>query len=141
MRRRSAGAGAAATSAGSGTPGAKAACIGRAAEAAARAWLEARGLTTLFANFRARVGELDLVMREAELVVIVEVRYRANSGWGGAAGSVDVFKQRRIVAATGRLLAARPALAQSRLRFDVVTVGGAAPDWRIDWIRDAFRAA
>lgn len=114
---------------------------GRAAEAAARAWLEARGLSCLVANFRARVGELDLVMRDGDAIAVVEVRYRATDAWGGAAASVDAFKQRRIVAATARLLAVRPALARERLRFDVVAVTGTAPDWRIEWLRDAFRAA
>jgi putative endonuclease len=114
---------------------------GRAAEAAARAWLEDRGLACLLANFRARVGELDLVMRDGDVVAIVEVRYRASAAFGGAAASVDAFKQRRIVAATARLLALRPALAQARLRFDVLAVSGSAPDWRFDWLQDAFRAA
>lgn len=112
---------------------------GHAAEAAARAWLETRGLACLAANFRARVGELDLVMRDGDVLAIVEVRYRASAAWGGAAGSVDAFKQRRIVAATARLLALRPAWARERLRFDVVAVTGVAPDWRFEWLRDAFR--
>lgn len=112
---------------------------GRAAESAARAWLEARGLACLVANFRARVGELDLVMRDGDVLAIVEVRYRAGDAWGGAAASVDAFKQRRIVAATARLLALRPAWARERLRFDVVAVTGSAPEWRFEWLRDAFR--
>jgi putative endonuclease len=112
---------------------------GRAAEAAPRTWLEARGLDCLAANIRARVGELDLVMRDDDVLAIVEVRYRASDAWGGAAASVDAFKQRRIVAATARLLALRPAWARERLRFDVVAVSGAAPDWRFEWLRDAFR--
>lgn len=118
---------------------ARAAQSGRAAEAAVRTWLEARGLACIAANFRARVGELDLVMRDGEVVAIVEVRQRTRATHGGAGASVHAFKQRRIVAATGRLLAQRPALANARLRFDVVTVEGEAPEWRFDWIRDAFR--
>jgi putative endonuclease len=120
--------------------GADAADTGRAAELAARSWLEARGLACLAANFRARVGELDLVMRDADVIAVVEVRYRATAAWGGAAASVDGFKQRRIVAATARLLALRPALARERLRFDVLAVSGTAPDWHFEWLQDAFRA-
>lgn len=116
-----------------------AADAGRAAEVAARAWLESQGLACVATNFRARVGELDLVMRDGDVVAIVEVRHRASGTHGGARESVHAFKQRRIVAATGRLLATRPALSNARLRFDVVAVEGAAPDWRFDWIRDAFR--
>jgi putative endonuclease len=118
---------------------AAAAAAGRAAEAAARAWLEQQGLACVAANFRTRVGELDLVMRDRGVLVIVEVRSRSRDTWGGAAASVDAHKQRRIVAATSRLLAVRPAWARERLRFDVLAVAGTAPDWRFDWIRDAFR--
>jgi putative endonuclease len=113
---------------------------GREAESAARAWLESRGLAFVCANFRARVGELDLVMREGDVLVVVEVRQRTRDGYGGALGSVHAGKQRRIVAATGWLLATRPALARARVRFDVVGVEGTAPEWRFDWVRDAFRA-
>ncbi len=118
---------------------ARAADTGREAEAAVRAWLEAQGLACVAANFRARVGELDLVMRDGDVVAIVEVRHRTGRTFGGARASVDAFKRRRLVAATGRLLATRPALANARLRFDVVAVEGTAPHWRYDWIRDAFR--
>jgi putative endonuclease len=118
-----------------------AAQAGRDAETAARAWLEQRGLVCLRANFRARVGELDLVMREGEVLVIVEVRQRTHRAWGGAAGSVDAHKQRRIIGATSRLLSVQPAYAARPLRFDVVAVEGAAPEWRFEWIRDAFRPA
>jgi putative endonuclease len=118
---------------------AAAAEAGRAAELAARAWLEMQGLVCLASNFRARVGELDLVMRERDVLVIVEVRNRARVRWGGAAATVDARKQQRIVAAAARLLALRPAYARQRMRFDVVAVDGSAPDWRFDWIRDAFR--
>jgi putative endonuclease len=73
-------------------------------------------------------------------VAIVEVRHRSRAGYGGAAASVHAAKQRRIVAAAGVLLAARPRLAGARIRFDVVAVEGDPPAWRFEWIRDAFRA-
>jgi putative endonuclease len=114
-------------------------------ERAARAFLEERGLAFVAANVRTRAGELDLVMRDGTLLVIAEVRARASSAYGGAAASVDGRKQRRILAATGLLLRLRPALAALRLRFDVLAIGGVVADaradgFRIEWIRDAFRA-
>ncbi|MCZ8132121.1 MAG: YraN family protein [Steroidobacteraceae bacterium] len=109
-------------------------------EAAARDWLEARGLQTVATNFRSRRGELDLVMREGTELVIVEVRYRAGRSHGGAAASVDARKQRRLLATAGWLLATRPALGRLRMRFDVLAASGEpeAPDF--EWLRDAFRA-
>ena len=101
-------------------------------------YLEARGLRLLDRNFRARGGELDLVLRDAEMLVIVEVRKRAYAGYGSAAESVDARKQSRIVMAARALLAQRPELARLPARFDVVTLD--ASD-RIDWIQAAFEAA
>ena len=84
-------------------------------------------------------------MRDGTLLVVAEVRARASNAYGGAAASVDARKQRRILAATGLLLRLRPALAALRLRFDVLAISGVVADaraagFRIEWIRDAFRA-
>lgn len=114
---------------------------GAAAELAARAHLEAHGLVTLLTNFRTRAGELDLVMREARTLVVVEVRCRASARFGGALGSVAGRKERRIAAAAGLLLRFRPDLATWPMRFDVVAVtprGAGTHD--CEWVRDAFRA-
>lgn len=100
-------------------------------------YLEARGLRLVERNVRAHGGELDLVMRDAGSLVIVEVRKRAHSSFGTAAESVDARKQSRIVHAARALLARRPELARLPARFDVVALDAAD---RIDWIQAAFDA-
>ncbi len=107
-------------------------------ELAAR-YLTAQGLRLLERNVRARGGELDLVMHEADsgTLVIVEVRKRSHPAYGSAAESVDARKQARIVAATQALLARRPELARMPVRFDVIALDAGN---RIDWIRAAFDA-
>lgn len=110
---------------------------GAAAEDAALRFLTARGLQLIECNFRARGGELDLVMDERGTVVIIEVRARVSDSHGSAAATVDVRKQQRIVNATRVLLQQRPALAQCPLRFDVVTFDGAGSP---QWIKAAFDA-
>lgn len=113
---------------------------GAAAEHAARAHLEAHGLVTLYANFRTRAGELDLVMRDGRTLVVVEVRCRTSTRFGGALGSVAGRKARRIAAAAGLLLRCRPELAQWPMRFDVVAVTPEpAGAHACEWVRDAFR--
>ena len=62
---------------------------GAAVETAACELLRAAGLVELAANAYFRGGELDLVMRDGEAVVFVEVRYRRNAAFGGGAASVD----------------------------------------------------
>jgi putative endonuclease len=100
-------------------------------------YLEAQGLRPVARNFRAPGGELDLVMRDRDSLVIVEVRKRAHRGYGSAAESVDARKQARIVLAAQHLLAQRPELGKLPARFDVVALDA---DDRIEWIRAAFDA-
>jgi putative endonuclease len=90
------------------------------------------GLEIVARNYRTRFGEIDLIARDRETLVFVEVRLRTNSRFGGAAASIDAHKRARIVSAARQFL--------SRLgrnppcRFDVVTVEGGSPTW----MRGAF---
>lgn len=110
---------------------------GDAAESQALALLQSHGLELLLRNYRCRFGELDLVMRERDTVVIVEVRRRSRTDFGGALASVDHAKQRRLLRAARQLLAEQPRLARHPFRFDVV---GFDADGAPQWMRDAFRA-
>ncbi len=114
--------------------------IGAQAEQRARAWLEARGMVFIDANWRAQfhkqAGEIDLVMRDGSTLVFVEVRKRARRDFGGAAASVDAFKQMKLVRAARAYLASQVRGAEPPCRFDVVAIDGD----HIDWIRDAFSA-
>jgi putative endonuclease len=102
------------------------------AEALAAQFLERQGLTLLERNFRTRRGEIDLVMREGEVIVFVEVRLRTNSRYGGAAASITARKQARLVAAALVYLARLGR--EPPCRFDAVLLDALAPD-RIAWER------
>lgn len=104
------------------------------AEARALAWLVERGLVPVDRNVRFRGGEIDLVMRDGETLVFVEVRSRARTDFGGAAASVGPAKQRRLRREAQRYLNAHFGDRWPACRFDVCALDGAA----IDWIRDAF---
>ena len=97
------------------------------------AHLQRSGLRLLARNHRCRRGEIDLVMREADTLVFVEVRFRASTGYGTAAETVDIHKQRRLAAAAAHYLQRHPR--NLPCRFDVVAVNG---NNQIDWIRNAF---
>jgi len=109
---------------------------GQAVELAARRHLERRGLKMLASNFRTRWGEIDLVMNHDGQVVFVEVRYRADKRFGGAAASVTMAKQARILRAAAQFLE-QHRLAHRPVRFDIVTAEGAGE--RLEWLVDAFR--
>lgn len=111
---------------------------GAGVEAAARALLEQAGLRLVVGNANYRGGELDLVMRDGQSLVFVEVRYRRDDRFGGGAASVDWRKRRKLVLAAQLFLGAHPALAALPCRFDVVDASGEPPV--LHWIRDAFRA-
>ncbi|QDE40866.1 YraN family protein [Luteibacter pinisoli] len=105
-------------------------------EDAARSFLEHRGLRFVRANFLCRLGELDLVMRDGEVLVFVEVRYRRSAAFGGALGSITARKRQRIISAAQVWMRANPWDAQRPCRFDVVAFEGDD----VEWIRAAFDA-
>ncbi|TCT06854.1 YraN family protein [Aquabacter spiritensis] len=95
---------------------------GLAAEARAGAHLEALGFSILSRRARTEAGEIDLVVRQGDLLVFCEVKARADLD--GAAYALLPRQQRRIAAAASAWLAARPDLAALNARFDVVLVSG-----------------
>jgi putative endonuclease len=111
---------------------------GTAAEQAACEHLSAAGCQLLARNVGFRVGELDLVMREGQTVVFVEVRMRRDNRFGGALASVDAGKRRKVARAAQAWLAAHPRLAQSPCRFDVVSVTNGVDGPHCEWLRAAF---
>jgi len=88
--------------------------------------LASQGYSILARNFRCRSGEVDLVARDGETTVFVEVKERAGSTHGEACDAVTFGKRRRIVRAA-RIYAAARGLYESPLRFDVVSI-----DWTDD---------
>ncbi len=100
-------------------------------------YLESRGLVCIQRNFSCRLGELDLIMRDRDCLVMVEVRYRASRGYGGAAASVDQRKQDKLKrAALAYLQQAKLNSNNINWRFDVVSIE--ADGKSIQWIANAF---
>ena len=114
--------------------------IGHDAEGLAERYLSRRGLTLLARNYRCRRGEIDLVMRDTETLVFVEVRRRASRAFGGGLESVDARKRARLVAAAEHYLMMKRVGDERPCRFDVVAVDGPFPHIAIEWVRDAFDA-
>src|SRR5271163_2961279 len=112
--------------------------IGQAAENIAADFLRAQGLEILERNYLRRLGELDIVARDGDVLVIAEVRTRASNRYGGAAASVDPRKQQRIIRAASQLLQQRKDLARLRVRFDVIAVLEMDRETpRVEWIQHA----
>ncbi len=107
---------------------------GQLAEDQAAAFLQAQGYKLVERNFRAKVGEIDLVMKDGDEIVFVEVRSRMSTGFGGAAASVDGSKRHKLARAAALWIQARSW--DGPCRFDVVALDGG----RIEHIPDAFTA-
>lgn len=119
----------------------QAANSGIAAEEIAARYLSRQGLEVVSRNFRVRGGEIDLICEEGRTLVFVEVRLRSNSSFGGAAASITLRKQQRIILATQHWLSQHgDAFAKRDCRFDCVVMD-ALEESRIEWIRDAFTAS
>lgn len=114
---------------------------GRAAEDAALGFLESQGCVLLHRNYRCRLGEIDLVMRDGGSLVFVEVRARESEAYGGAAASIGHAKQRRLAAAARHFLMTHPREAALPARFDVVAISGPGGENSPHWIRAAFDCA
>ena len=110
---------------------------GKRAEAIAAEYLERRGLTIVARNFRTRHGEIDLVAREHDTLVFIEVRMRTRNDYGGAAASVTAAKRERWIAASLAYLAQLGR--EPPCRFDAVLLDGLDAS-RVTWERDVVSA-
>jgi len=106
---------------------------GAQAESLAAQFLEAHGLAIVARNVKYRVGELDLVARDGDMLVFVEVRLRRHRDYGGAAASITAAKRSRIRAAAELYLARLPRVPACRI--DALLLDALDPA-RIDWVKD-----
>ncbi len=111
--------------------------MNRGAEAEQRAaqFLQRRGLMLLHKNYRCRLGEIDLIMRDGATVVFVEVRLRSRSDFGGPAASIGATKQTRLRRTAEHYLSTLRHTPPCR--FDAVLLRSREPA-QVEWIRNAF---
>ncbi|MEK6750049.1 MAG: YraN family protein [Pseudomonadota bacterium] len=108
------------------------------AETAALEYLTSRGLRVLTRNYRCRMGEIDLVMRDGATLVFVEVRSRSYHRFGTPAESVNRRKQQKLLATAQHFLLTHKQYADTVQRFDVIAVTTAVAPPQIEWISNAF---
>ncbi len=94
---------------------------GELGEQAAKHHLQRQGLTFLTANFRSKRGEIDLVFRDDDCLVFIEVKTRSSEDWTRPAAAVNARKQRLLsqTALDYLRLLKNP---QVKIRFDIVEV-------------------
>lgn len=104
-------------------------------EALAVAYLKEKGYTILECNYRCRYGEIDIVARQGQMLVIAEVKYRSTGKCGDPAEAVDFRKRQKICRVTMDYLMRHPYEQGKQCRFDVIAIYG---EGRIRHVENAF---
>ena len=113
--------------------------LGAAGEDLAVSKLKKMGYKILERNFRCRLGEIDVIARDGDSLVFVEVRTRSMPSFGDPAESISWQKRRKITRLAGWYVSAKK-WETFPVRFDVVAVDLAGPSPRIDVLQGAFYA-
>jgi putative endonuclease len=111
---------------------------GRQAEQLAVTYLQQHGLRMVTSNYHCRHGEIDLIMRDAEALVFVEVRYRRDSAHGHGFDSIDHYKQQRLWRTAEHYIAKHPKWMNRPCRFDVISIDGQLQLESVQWIQNAI---
>lgn len=111
--------------------------LGVQAEQIVARYLQQQGLKLIAQNYRSRFGEIDLIMLDEATVVFIEVRLRSNTGFGGAAASIDARKQKRIINTAQQYLASLVSVPPCR--FDAVLLEDIQGK-NMRWLKNAFDA-
>jgi putative endonuclease len=95
--------------------------LGRRGEDFAAKYLRELGYTIIEQNFRVKCGEIDIIAREGDYLVFVEVKTRSGTGFGSPAEAVNYRKQQQIIK-TALVYLSQNNLHESQVRFDVAAV-------------------
>lgn len=106
-------------------------------------YLKQKGLKLVQRNFSSRFGEIDLIMQHAQTLCFIEVKYRSNQQFGGAAYSIPVSKQRKITQTALLFINSHKKYQNKNYRFDALFITPSDSDSQetsVEWIENAFCA-
>jgi putative endonuclease len=114
------------------------AALGKRGEDLAHRYLRSSGYTVVARNYRPAGGEVeaDIVARQNEIVVFVEVKSRASSDFGSPDRAIGIEKRRNITRAA-RAYVTRAGIEWSQVRFDTISIVFTDPP-SITHLKDAF---
>jgi putative endonuclease len=111
--------------------------FGKQGEAWAVNHLKKKGYHILCVNYRTRFGEIDIIAKDKDTIVFVEVKSRSSSAFGSPKDAVTPLKQKQIsknalyyLKSTGQM--------NARARFDVVAINASNGNTHIELIKNAF---
>lgn len=110
--------------------------FGRKSESAALSHLQEKGYEIIGQNYRTRGGEIDIIAKDGEVIVFIEVKARRSERYGSPKWGITPAKQRKLSMAALYYLKEKR-LMNSRARFDVVSI----QQGKIEIIKNAFDLA
>lgn len=110
--------------------------LGNSKETEAIHYLIKHGFTILERNFYTRAGEIDIIAKDGDYLVFIEVKFRWNQEYGFPAEAVTIRKQRKIVRCARFYLISHKLWEKTPCRFDVVVFLGD----KIELIKNAYDA-
>ncbi len=102
-------------------------------------YLKKRGFKVIERNYHCPLGEIDLIAREGDTLVFVEIKARSSSAFGLPQDAVDRFKQEKLMLVARAYMAARHLKEDIPARFDVVAIHLTPSGPDIELIKDAFQ--
>lgn len=111
---------------------------GNHAEMLAKAYLQKQGLKFVASQFHSKMGEIDLIMRQAQEVIFVEVRFLRHAAYYEPSDTVNFVKQRKLLLTAQYYLNTHAWTEDFTARFDVISIVGDQLNPKITWIPNAF---
>jgi putative endonuclease len=115
--------------------------LGRSSENEALNYLARQGYKILEANYKNKLGEIDIVAKDKNSLCFIEIKSRSSQIFGLPKEAVDRRKQQRICRLALTYLKERGLLGRSAVRFDVLSIGcNSQEPHSFELIKDAFSA-
>ena len=110
--------------------------LGQDAETLACQFLKNKGLYLVQKNYQIYGGEIDLIMRDNQFLIFVEVKMRTANKHGDTLEAITPIKRKRIIRTANHYLAKHQLSENIAARFDVIGINAISND--IQWIQNAF---
>jgi len=110
--------------------------LGLKGEQLAADYLKKEGCIILFRNYKTPYGEVDIIVKDNDTVVFVEVKTRTNTSFGHPFEAVDFKKQERLKRIA--LFYIKSINRQPKVRFDIISICYEEGKYQIEHIKEAF---
>ena len=101
-------------------------------------YLKNKGVLLIQRNFCCKLGEIDLICKDQNELIFIEVRYRKNNTYGNAEESINYKKRQKLIKAALYFLQNTKKYDNSPCRFDVIAINGNIINPNIEWIQNAI---